>query len=345
MRMRPEEFIKRESFFIGVAVGLILILIYFGFQGGTGEEKVPAGTGPFFTMEEVKKTVESGRVPPLVLELISLIIVIFITFFIAGVILNLSGLLRKNWRMFTPGPSPQVEWGIWPVAKIFVYFIFLLFLFQILEGVVLKGLDRGGPVSQASLLIANALFQDVLIVVLVFGFLRKFNFSRWAFPISFRNWYLSFRQGVRGYVFFFPVLLLLIWISYIANRFLGWGFDSHPLVEPLLKSDNPFLLFSLFCIAILFAPLVEEIFFRGFLYPALKKRVSVPGSILISAVLFSTLHLSVSGWLPILGLGILLAYSYEKTGKLLVPIIIHAIHNALFLTYAVLLFRIGQAVN
>lgn len=331
--------------FITAVTGLILILIYIGIQEGGAGEQISAGTVPSFTLEELKEAMESGRVHPLVLELISLLVVIFITFFIAGLILNLAGLIRKNWRVFAPGFPPRVEWGIWPVVKVLVYFIFLLFFFQILQSVIMKELKGEVSSSSPSLLIFNAIFQDLLIIILVCGFLRKFNFSRSVFPINLHHPYPSFRQGIRGYVFFFPVLISLILISYIASRLLGRGFDSHPLVEPLIASDNPFLLAGLFAIAIGLAPLVEEIFFRGFLYPALKKKTSVPVAILLSATLFSTLHFSVSGWLPILGLGALLAYSYEKTGNLLVPIIIHALHNFLFLSYAVLAHQVAEVFS
>ena len=87
-------------------------------------------------------------------------------------------------------------------------------------------------------------------------------------------------------------------------------------------------------------PLVEEIFFRGFLYPAFKNRLGAGGAIFLSAALFSALHFNLSGWIPIMGLGILLAWSYEKTGKLMVPVLIHCFHNALFLVYTVLLYRL-----
>jgi membrane protease YdiL (CAAX protease family) len=47
----------------------------------------------------------------------------------------------------------------------------------------------------------------------------------------------------------------------------------------------------------------------------------------LSALFFSFLHTNVIGFVPILMLGIFLAYLREKTGSLIPSITVHVIHN------------------
>ena len=81
------------------------------------------------------------------------------------------------------------------------------------------------------------------------------------------------------------------------------------------------------------APVVEEFFFRGFFYRALRNRFSILAAAGIDGVLFGTIHYSGHGVdglliLPPLGLlGFIFCLTYEKTGSLLVSIGMHAFNN------------------
>ena len=79
--------------------------------------------------------------------------------------------------------------------------------------------------------------------------------------------------------------------------------------------------------AVLIAPLVEELFFRGFLLTYLKKHLTTWGAILISAALFAVAHQNLDSMLPLWVLGIVLGVAYEHTGSLLLPMGIHACFN------------------
>ena len=82
-----------------------------------------------------------------------------------------------------------------------------------------------------------------------------------------------------------------------------------------------------------FGPIVEEMFFRGFVYPAIKKRLGVLTAALLSAAIFSLLHSNIVGFLPIMALGVLLAYLYETTGSLVSSITVHIIHNSIIVSF------------
>lgn len=81
------------------------------------------------------------------------------------------------------------------------------------------------------------------------------------------------------------------------------------------------------------APVIEEFFFRGFFYRALRQRLSILVAALVDGALFGAIHYSGEGLdglliLPPLALlGFIFCLAYERTGSLLVPIAMHAFNN------------------
>lgn len=101
----------------------------------------------------------------------------------------------------------------------------------------------------------------------------------------------------------------------------------------LLESSIPRFTLSLVSICIL-APVIEEVFFRRFLFVALRKRMNFILALLISSVLFTTVHPNVA--LGAIG-GIYLGYVYEKGKSLPANILIHSIVNLTVVTISMIL--------
>ena len=79
------------------------------------------------------------------------------------------------------------------------------------------------------------------------------------------------------------------------------------------------------------APFCEEIYFRGFLYQAFKKNFGVTLGIFLSSLLFSLAHLELYSFLPILIIGWILAYVFEKTKSIFTAIFLHAAYNLILI--------------
>src|SRR5262249_41146205 len=92
--------------------------------------------------------------------------------------------------------------------------------------------------------------------------------------------------------------------------------------------------------ASVWAPIVEEITFRGLLYGTLRTRLSVVPAALLSAALFTLPHgYGLSGSASVLVSGILWALAYEWTGSLLPGLAAHAANNLLSTLGTVALLR------
>jgi membrane protease YdiL (CAAX protease family) len=76
------------------------------------------------------------------------------------------------------------------------------------------------------------------------------------------------------------------------------------------------------------APFAEELYFRGVLYAWLRQRRGVWIAMFISSLLFGLLHgeASIAGAAFVLGM--ILAWTYERSNSLLPPVLIHIINNS-----------------
>jgi uncharacterized protein len=80
------------------------------------------------------------------------------------------------------------------------------------------------------------------------------------------------------------------------------------------------------------APIAEELFFRGLIFNALAARMPMLVAALISGVLFGIGHGDIVLFPALTLFGILQAIFYRISGNLIVPMIVHAANNAIFLT-------------
>ena len=105
---------------------------------------------------------------------------------------------------------------------------------------------------------------------------------------------------------------------------------------------------ALFCIgAVVLAPIVEELLFRGVLLRALLRKVQPVTAVLVSAVIFALVHLvgdaNTLPFLPALtGLGVVLAVVTLRSGDLSTAIFIHAGFN---LTTTILFLTAGSKLS
>jgi uncharacterized protein len=91
---------------------------------------------------------------------------------------------------------------------------------------------------------------------------------------------------------------------------------------------------------VIFAPLFEELAFRGLLFAILRRKFRFLPAALISAGIFGIAHgYGVVGLLSVCWSGVLWAWIYEKTGSLLPGIIAHAINNLLVCLAVMALLR------
>ena len=119
-------------------------------------------------------------------------------------------------------------------------------------------------------------------------------------------------------------------VSSLAEQLGQTWPQKQMLVNLMLEAvqDRPLVFAGLAFSAIVLAPVTEEILFRGYMYRFLRDRYSVAISSLVSSAVFALIHQSVHAFVPLLLLSLILTFVYERSGKIIAPILFHAFYNA-----------------
>ena len=89
-----------------------------------------------------------------------------------------------------------------------------------------------------------------------------------------------------------------------------------------------------FVVGAILAPLVEEIFFRGFLFQGFRAQFGWVKSMLLSSAIFGMAHLDPAALIPTFILGCLLAFLYQRSNSVWPGVILHALVNTVGLCSA-----------
>ncbi len=115
---------------------------------------------------------------------------------------------------------------------------------------------------------------------------------------------------------------LFQWIEHATNA------PAEQSIVSVLRHSSDIPLITVICFsAAIAAPLVEELIFRGYLYPIMKKYTGVWFALITTSLLFGIIHVSLVPFIPLAIFGAVLVLLYEYTGSIWTPIIAHCIFN------------------
>jgi membrane protease YdiL (CAAX protease family) len=124
-----------------------------------------------------------------------------------------------------------------------------------------------------------------------------------------------------------PVVSFLTWIAHNAlPRGVVEDFDAKQrMLDSVFRMNATPMLITV----TLAAPLGEELFFRGFALPALRRSWGPLAAVVVSGVLFSLLHMDAVGFVGLMEIGMLLAALRWWSGSLWAAVIGHAANNGI----------------
>ncbi|MBI3912188.1 MAG: CPBP family intramembrane metalloprotease [Armatimonadetes bacterium] len=98
----------------------------------------------------------------------------------------------------------------------------------------------------------------------------------------------------------------------------------------LVKTPVPAFL-GMLLVAAVIGPIAEEVYFRGLLFGGLAERATVCRAAVLSTLTFAAMHMNPIALPAIIAIGLLLAWAYNRTDSLTLPIAIHILNNAVTL--------------
>ena len=174
------------------------------------------------------------------------------------------------------------------------------------------------------------LYAGIVVVLLVAARSARLDWHRLLGPTLPRTeWQLSaiaFPLAAMSYGGFW---LLWVPLSLVAPEFVrSYALEGMP--DLLTRGDPARLVLDIVAIVVI-APVVEEIFFRGFLMHRWAARWSTTTGVVLSSAVFAVMHVELIGHFIF---GVAMCALYVRTRSLWVPIAAHAVNNAFALTFA-----------
>jgi len=134
--------------------------------------------------------------------------------------------------------------------------------------------------------------------------------------------------GLMAGLLFFPFAVEAQTLCGVVMKWMHLKPSAQALVEELQDGGmgvGAKLFFGF--MAIVVAPVTEELLFRGILYPTVKQAGYPKAALWGTALVFGLVHFNLASFVPLVLLSIVLCYLYEWTDNLLAPICAHSVFN------------------
>jgi membrane protease YdiL (CAAX protease family) len=247
-----------------------------------------------------------------------------------GVHVNLASMNRTDAgaHSFPRAPQPAnpvVPWTVGDMVKALLALLAGMLVANIAAVVIADSLLDAGQAYEDNAAAFAVILIPSMIIVELFFLAVAFWFGPRKYKLGIAA--LGLRSPVRGAAWL-PLALALVGLGIVYGydglmSLLGVSGDASP--DEVFENAGPFLVVAVG--AIVLAPVVEEVFFRGFVFGGINTRHGLMVATLVSSLAFSVAHLSVYGLLPYAAIGALFAGAYAYSGSLKATVVAHCLIN------------------
>lgn len=246
------------------------------------------------------------------------------TVLIVGVVLWIRALVHGRVQPWLDAPARLPAWPIgWADFLLLPFIVLLLLMFLPYGFARLVGVEPGGAITAAAVMAGGFGFGAAFIGgTLVFRLHPAGRPGEGSTPLL-----RSAGNGALALVYFLPACtaLLLLWTWLLDTA--GVPHEVQDLVFVIRDASTPATIPLWLLLVVVMAPVGEELVFRGGIFRFLANRMRPGAAAAISAALFAAVHWNLHSSLPLFALGLALAAVYQRTGRLLAPIVLHAAFN------------------
>jgi len=133
--------------------------------------------------------------------------------------------------------------------------------------------------------------------------------------------------GVLLYPAAFPAVAATAFLSRLALQHFGMNTEPQEVLRLMMDRGAGAMRIYLIALAVIIAPIAEEILFRGMAFPVLARHTGTAFALVASAAVFAALHMNPAAAAPLFVFGLVLGLAYLYSGSLTVSIALHATFN------------------
>lgn len=154
-------------------------------------------------------------------------------------------------------------------------------------------------------------------------------------------WRTAATQALLAWLAVLPILWFTAFAWQLLLRAAGHAPDIQQAIRLFMEAPGFWPRAGFIGLAVLVAPAVEEILFRGILLPLLVRRIGALPGLALSSLGFAALHGDVEAFPALAVLSVALSLAYVRSGSLRVPILMHMVFNGVNLLLVLGLIRAG----
>jgi len=227
------------------------------------------------------------------------------------------------------------------IAVLSLMLVDLAFLFSGTEDYLKSIIQNDSNSIWLKELIIIGLFflQSIIILVPLIVLVLK-NYKKWSWEdFGFDKFKLLNHLGlsILGYFLYLGISFAIIVIVIFGGLKIP-GYQISEPVLPLFGTTNVAIIIAAIVI-IFIAPILEEVFFRGFILQGLVNKFGKSAGAIVTALLFATLHLQFESFIPIFILSLILSIIFIRSKSIWPCILFHIINNIVAFTVELMIIK------
>ncbi|HEY5654056.1 MAG TPA: CPBP family intramembrane glutamic endopeptidase [Pontiella sp.] len=204
--------------------------------------------------------------------------------------------------------------------------LFLIYFF----GSCIPHPSNEGQKQLTQLLLAFLMYAAIL--VMINRIIRERN-QNWATTFGFEHSKLGqLKLSPAIYLALLPILMITTEGSYYLLELLNGAEPELQMVSQYITGEIGWMKVLYILVAIFIAPVYEEIFFRGIIFPFIAKHYGLTASIIWTSIFFALMHFHLPSLVPLTLLSTALCLTHWRIESLWPCIGVHMIFNTVSVT-------------
>lgn len=266
-----------------------------------------------------------------------LFILLQIVFAVSGAILAARFWLAERGRPYEPKSMPLAAWNIqgWDFAICAIRVGLMMLVALLLSFTLLSWLKpHAGTTDVVALLITNASLQGGLVLGVLYNawMESKRPIGPWETPEALGHpprlpWKAVPLAGLATFLVTFAAVFAVTYVWRWLLEVAKIPAPEQDMLELLRSTDSSWVVVVVLVLATVFAPISEEGIFRAGIFRFARTRLPRWLALLMPATVFAAIHYSLGALPGLILLALIFSLAYERTGRIAVPMIAHALFN------------------
>jgi membrane protease YdiL (CAAX protease family) len=219
-------------------------------------------------------------------------------------------------------------WSARQAAFLLLALMAIYFASTAFQSLIHEWFDGAGSEKSAlRIVIQSVSFYLIGLGIVVLSLLRRRVTWRDAFGWEPRAVLKNIGQGVMFYLAALPFIVFYTFLYQAVLRGAGYEIMMQEVALVVAGEQSFWMRMCLAGLAVVLAPLFEEILFRGIGLPLIARKWGVSPAVVAVSLFFAAIHFHLPSMMPLFIIAVAFSLAYIHSGSIVVPIVMHGLFN------------------